>query len=63
MEEENYAEEQGNKLLEAKAQAIIINGVVDTHLEYLKERTAYSMFINLEENFKSRGVRSRIWYT
>lgn len=58
---ENFAKVADNESSEAKAQAIIISGVADSHLEYLKEKTAYEMFKKLEENFKTKGVRSRIY--
>lgn len=62
IEEADYATTDGNEEKEARAQAIIIGGVADSHLEYLRNQdTAYEMFLNLEENFKNKGIRSRLF--
>lgn len=62
IEEADYASKDGNEEKEARAQAIIIGGVADSHLEYLRnQKTAYEMFKNLEENFKNKGIRSRLF--
>lgn len=51
-----------NKKDEYRAQAIIIAGVSNSHLEYIKNKeSAYEMFKNLEDNFKKKGVRSRLF--
>lgn len=56
-------EKEDNKddAFEAKAQAIIIAAVADSHLEYVKKKTAYEMFSNLQENFQKKGVRSKLY--
>lgn len=57
------AEGAGNNVKnDARAQALIVATVADTHLEYLRDRkTAYEMFANLEANFKQRSVRSKLF--
>lgn len=61
IEDEDYGKNEQNSKTEAKAQAILIAGVADSHIEYLKKDTAYMMFKNLEENFKKKGVRSKLF--
>lgn len=58
----NYGNIEENETGEAKAQAILIGGIADTHLEYVKNmESAYDMFSNLEYIFKQKGVRSRLF--
>lgn len=60
IEDQDYA--SSNEKGEAKAQALLIAGVSKSHLEYIKNETnAYEMFKKLEENFKKKGVRSRLF--
>lgn len=62
VEDNTFAAKTENKILEAKAQALIIAAVADSHLEYLRDKvSAYSMFENLEKNFKKKGVRSKLF--
>lgn len=62
IEKPDFAGKEENAASEAKAQAIIIAGVGNTHLEYLKpHNSAYDMFKSLENNFKSKGARSRLF--
>lgn len=62
IESEDFSKKAENKVAEAKAQAIIIAGVCNSHLEYIKsQNSAYGMFKTLEDNFKSRGTRSRLF--
>lgn len=57
-----FADKVENKTLEAKAQALLITTVADSHLEYLKNKaSAYQMFQNLENNSKKKGVRSKLF--
>ncbi|XP_061717878.1 anti-sigma-I factor RsgI-like [Cydia pomonella] len=56
-----YAENKDNEKMEARAQAILIAAVADSHLEYVREETAYAMFKNLEECFKEKGIRSKLF--
>lgn len=60
---ENYVTQaESNKKNDAKAQALIIATVADSHLEYLKDKkSAYEMFKNLEGNFKEKSVRSKLF--
>lgn len=61
IEDENFKNVAQNLTNEAKAQAILIAGVADSHIEYMKKESAFEMFQNLEENFKKRGVRSKLF--
>ncbi|KAK9701596.1 hypothetical protein QE152_g30478 [Popillia japonica] len=62
IEEIDFSRVATNTIKEARAQAILISSVADSHLEYLKEKgNAYLMYKNLEDNFKKRGVRRRLF--
>ncbi|KAK9719679.1 hypothetical protein QE152_g22486 [Popillia japonica] len=62
IEEIDFSRVATNATKEARAQAILISSVADTHLEYLKDKgNAYLTYKNLEDNFKKRGVRSRLF--
>lgn len=55
IEEENFAEDEANAKTEAKAEAIIIGTVADSHLEYLRDKkTAYAMYKNLKDSFEKK---------
>ncbi|KAK9704624.1 hypothetical protein QE152_g27760 [Popillia japonica] len=62
IEEIDFSRVATNATKEARAQAILISSVVDSHLEYSKDKgNAYLMKKNLEDNFEKRGVRSRLF--
>ncbi|CAG9573314.1 unnamed protein product [Danaus chrysippus] len=61
IEKEDFSKSTDNKQLEAKAQAIIIAATADSHLEYLKDRSAYQMIKSMEDSFKEKGTRSKLF--
>ncbi|CAK1602828.1 unnamed protein product [Parnassius mnemosyne] len=63
IEKEDFSKSTDNKQLqlEAKAQAIIIAATADSHLEYLKDRSAYQMIKSMEDSFKKKGTRSKLF--
>lgn len=62
IEEEGHSVGINNVKDENKAQAILIAGVTNSHLGYLKDQqSAYAMYQNLERNFRNKNVRSRLY--
>lgn len=54
----NFSIQPGNQEKEAGEQTIIISGVAEYLLNH---NTEHNMFFRLEENFKNRGIISRLF--
>ncbi|CAG4957249.1 unnamed protein product [Colias eurytheme] len=63
IEKEDFSKSTDNKQLqlEAKAQAIIIAATSDNHLEYLDRIYAYQMIKTMEDSFKKKGTRFKLF--
>ncbi|CAB3252705.1 unnamed protein product [Arctia plantaginis] len=56
IKKEDFSKSADKKQLEAKAQAVIIAATADSHLENLKDRSAYQMIKSMEDSFKKKDV-------
>lgn len=62
IESSAFASVPENKKLEARAQSIIINGVADSHIDYIQdENTAYGMMSKMEKQFMKKSTRSKLF--
>ncbi|PZC77519.1 hypothetical protein B5X24_HaOG203232 [Helicoverpa armigera] len=56
IESKAFVSKTENSKVESKAQALLIAGVADSHIDYVKKDSAYLMWQSLEENFMKKST-------